>query len=241
MSAFFDESGTHEGSPFLCVAGYLFSSDQLLKLDGAWNSMLESKGIKYFRMSSCAHGNGIFKELSPQDCIDIETEAIFLIKEHMTLGYAVSLDMNVAHMIEKIPGPNPKWFNNPYTFTCYLCLVAVKKWIGDNNYQGEVAYFFESGHASQGDANKLMNRIFSKEELRIKYRYSSHSFADKANVRPLQCADLLSWQWFTYMKKIQNNLPPRKDFLALMQKEHFVQYVEEERIKYLSNALAEFS
>jgi hypothetical protein len=33
VTAYFDESGTHAGSPFLCLAGYLFEEDKALALD----------------------------------------------------------------------------------------------------------------------------------------------------------------------------------------------------------------
>jgi len=36
MEAFFDESGTHDSSPFVCVAGYLFEKGKATALDNAW-------------------------------------------------------------------------------------------------------------------------------------------------------------------------------------------------------------
>lgn len=35
IEAYFDESGTHEGSPDICIAGYLFEKGNAIALDAA--------------------------------------------------------------------------------------------------------------------------------------------------------------------------------------------------------------
>ena len=42
VEVYFDESGTHDGSPVMCIAGYVFSADQALHLDREWSSVLAS-------------------------------------------------------------------------------------------------------------------------------------------------------------------------------------------------------
>ena len=64
-----------------------------------------------------------------------------------------------------------------------------------NSFDGTVSYFYEAGHASKTEANALMSRIFSNAALRGTYHYGSHTFADKQQLRPLQAADILAWQW----------------------------------------------
>lgn len=41
MEAYFDESGTHDGSSSLCVAGYLFEKENATALGIEWQKMLE--------------------------------------------------------------------------------------------------------------------------------------------------------------------------------------------------------
>jgi hypothetical protein len=48
MEAYFDESGTHEGSPFVCVAGYLFEKGIANALDVSWRAMLQEKSLLFF-------------------------------------------------------------------------------------------------------------------------------------------------------------------------------------------------
>ena len=45
-----DESGTHGGSPVMCVSGYLFDAPGRKRLTRRWNSTLGKAGIDVFHM-----------------------------------------------------------------------------------------------------------------------------------------------------------------------------------------------
>ncbi len=48
IEAYFDESGTHAGSPFLCVAGYLFEATKRREFDTEWRTMLADFDLPFF-------------------------------------------------------------------------------------------------------------------------------------------------------------------------------------------------
>lgn len=223
-SAFFDESGTHHESEWIVLAGYIFDDEQFSALDRKWKGMLESskdsegKSLPYFRMSDCAHNTGVFKNFTALQCDRIAREAISLITDHMTFGFAVSIDKKFAHLI-----PREELYDSPYSFACWTCLLSVRRWADQNEYTGDVAYFFEQGHDSQREADRLLARLFSKPQLKTAYRAKGHGFYDKRKVRPLQCADILAWHWYTFSKKTrkaditdvrEREVPIRKDFSA---------------------------
>jgi hypothetical protein len=124
-----------------------------------------------------------------------------------------------------------------YTFCAHVCLTGVQWWANTSNYFGDIAYFFESGHRSQSEANVIMERIFNIPDLRRKHRYVSHTFADKQKVRPLQAADLLAWQWHTDFKrrKVAVKKEPRRDLYALVEHEkppHRALHLSEEQLEW---------
>jgi hypothetical protein len=190
LECYLDESGTHDGSPVLCVAGYLFEKGQCEILDLKWKAVLDRYRLPFFRMSACAHNQKPFEHLTGEECIEVEKELIGLINEHALLGLAVAVN----------EADYDTWFEKPnqagtaYTFCCWQILAGIRSWIQRNEFDGKIAYFYESGHASQSQANALMNRIFSHSALRQGYRYAGHAFVDKQNVRPIQTADILAWQ-----------------------------------------------
>jgi hypothetical protein len=215
LECYFDESGSHDGSPVLTVAGYVFEQDRCRRLDLAWKQLLADYRLPFFHMVDCAHNVWPFDHLSRDECIEAEKAAIRLISEHALLGVAVAANEREYQ----------SWFypekriGGVYSFCCWQILAGIKAWLERNNFQGDVAYFFEAGHDSQGEANALMTRIFNNPSLRSGYRYAAHAFVDKEKVRPVQTADILAWQWATHMKRVlKNNHKMRADFLALVAK-----------------------
>jgi len=215
LECYFDESGSHDDSPALSLAGYLFEKDRCKALELEWKKVLGYYKLPYFRMSACAHGQKPFDRLSKQECIDVEKAVIALVNEYALLGVAVVV--NEKDYATWFPEPNN--VRSAYTFCCWQILAGINVWIKRNNFQGEIHYFYEAGHASQSEANALMARIFNIQTLRTSYRYSGHSFVDKVKMQPVQTADILAWHWGTQLKRwLKNEHRMRKDCEALLAK-----------------------
>jgi hypothetical protein len=212
IEAYFDESGTQAGSPLLCVAGYVFEKEKCRQLDLEWNEVLHGFQLPYFHMVDCAHGNRSFQHLNRQERIECEIEMIKLIRKYMLFGSAVSVDERHYDSIDY-----NKHAGSAYSWLCWLSLMAVRAWADQNNFDGKIAYFFEAGHASKGEANQLMGRIFDSPHLREQYRYASHAFVDKRQNRPIQTADMLAWLFATEYKRMRRGITTyRKDLQALI-------------------------
>lgn len=220
LECYFDESGSHAGSPVLCVAGYLFDKDQCRALDLKWKAVLERYQLPYFRMSACAHNRHPlpvepFGHLAPEECIEVEKEMIRLINDHALLGLSVAINENDYFALFGRNSPG----GAPYSFCCWQILAGIRSWTTRNEFEGKISYFFESGHASQPEANALMKRIFDDPALRSEYHYASHSFVDKKCVRPVQSADILAWQTATQVKRwLKQDPRMRADYEALCSK-----------------------
>jgi Protein of unknown function (DUF3800) len=215
LECYFDESGSHDGSPILCVAGYVFEREHCKALDLGWKQILDQYQLPFFHMTDCAHNTRPFNHLSRDECIEAQKAAIRLINDHALLGVAVAV--NERDYNSWFEGENPA--GSPYAFCCWQILAGIRAWITRHNFQGEIGYFFEAGHDSQGEADALMKRIFKDPGLRAGYRYAAHSFVNKETVRPVQTADILAWHWATQMKRwIKNDHRTRADFRALAAK-----------------------
>ena len=213
--AYFDESGSHEGSPILCVAGYVIEKSACELMDTEWRAVLDEFHLPFFRMSACAHRAKPFDVLGKDDCIEVESRLIQLIKRFVSYGIGITVS---PADYETIVPDLPHDLGSAYSYSARLCLTAVKGWIESSAFTGDVAYFFESGHKSQAEANQIMTKIFEVPELRLAYRYASHTFADKRKIRPLQAADLLAWQWHTDNKRrLRGCTSMRADCFELMQ------------------------
>jgi uncharacterized protein DUF3800 len=226
VEAYFDESGSHDGSPVLCVAGYIYEKRHAVKLDAEWKEALDRFSLPYFHMVDCAHGNPPFDALSMEERIDVQKRMIEIIKRHMSQGNIV---WTRERLYDKCTDALAT-FGGAYTWCCYMCLVAVHTWAEDTNFDGEIAYFFEAGHKYQKQANALMHQIAKIPEIRRSMRYASHSFVDKVQARPIQSADILAWHGAVLGKRLlEGNTKMRADFITLCERDtHYLEGDAEE-------------
>jgi hypothetical protein len=107
ISAFFDESGADKGSDLMCVAGYAYSDEQLVKANEEWSELLAAFGVRYFRMSEVAHGTEECRGLSREQRIDLETRAIGIIKRRSEKGMSVAVSKSKREYCAwRLQGPN---------------------------------------------------------------------------------------------------------------------------------------
>lgn len=215
LYAYFDESMGDSGA--FTVAGYTFKQSRLAPFERAWQRMLNRYGLPYFRMSLCAHRNGVFADLSKDECIAVETRAIELIGEYACDGYAVSFPermMDAPSLQQQYHGMQD------YEWTCWAAMTFVRRWADEHAWPGKIQYKFEAGHANQSRANAFLNVIASDADLRAAYRYRGHMFVPKHDSGAVQAADLLAWQVNKNLKRQKAGQGSRADFKALLDAKH---------------------
>jgi hypothetical protein len=231
VETYFDES---EEGHILSVSGYLFKKESAGKLSAEWNAVLAPHGINIFHMVDCAHGLGEFAHLKERKDvrIQIQKDLFEILKLRMEAGYSTSFDLRFSHLL-------PHAMNlgidivSPYSLCCYFGLMFARRWAETKHYKGKIAYFFEAGHKNAGEADKIMREIFgSPEKLDIYYRYAGHAFLRKEDAVPLQCADILAWQWRKYLSDLsRGKTKPRADLWSLLERPHFTIHFGEKRIR----------
>lgn len=220
MHAYFDESGSHAGSPVICVAGYLFQADQAVRLDEEWAEMLSSFGVTCFHAADCAHAVGEFSRLTPAQRTDLTVSAIGAIKRRMQIGIAVSLNQIDL-------GPASLESVSAYGFCALNALGGVVHWAEKYGYSGRIAYVFESGHRHRDDVHRAINIIQDNPAGSDRLRYGSHAFAGKRDARPLQAADLLAYEWHKELKRRMQLAGPRsmrRSLRSLLEETHIAKH-----------------
>jgi len=227
--AFFDESGTHDGAPVLCVAGYVIPEGRLADFNARWSEVLADKVLTYFHMVDCAHGNGEFSGLCKAERIDVQSKLINLIRECTARGIGA---MVVAEVYKQLMPFHPAT-GSAYNYCIWHCFEAVRIWFEEQQIDMDIHYQFERGHQSDGEANRIMNEVFAEPEGRKSFGYASHSFVDKRQSAGIQAADLLAWQMYTDWRHGMESRPRRRDFAHLISdKKHRVCVIDARRILY---------
>jgi hypothetical protein len=233
VEAYFDESGSHAGAPVLCVAGYIIEKNRAIQLTAEWRGVLRARNLPYFRMSECAHGNGPFTALALTDRIQLVARLIQLIKQYTIQGLAVTL--NVGEFDQSIP--HHPIIGRPYSFAAHIILAGLSSWLDANQAATSCAYFFEAGHASQSEANEIMNTLFKSAKAKASHRYAGHAFVDKEQTPVVQAADLLAWQWYTDKRHQVEGRARRKDCAKLMEHHHNAVHVGPDKLSAVREAM----
>ena len=140
--AFFDESASHAGAPFLCLAGYIFRKSEAIKLGHDWKKILRWKRLPYFRMSECAHGNGPFANLTKDERIEVAKRMIGIIKTRAIQGIAVTVDnLEFVSVMAEYPQA-ARVYKTPYNFISHTILAGVASWLDAQTRVHSMAYFF---------------------------------------------------------------------------------------------------
>jgi len=215
---YIDESGSHGGSPVLCVGGYVFRKREAREFTREWGKRLAREELAFWHTNPAAQGHGSFPftpaEAWPGPRVDkLQRALIGRVRKQASFGFAITV--NEPEYQALVPA-HPD-LGGAYSFCLRNCLIAVRSWCDRVGFQGRIAYFFEAGHADAAEADEIMRRVFKEPRLQETYRYASHTFADKRCALPLQAADLLAWHWHTDSKRRRAGIfKSRQDCIALV-------------------------
>lgn len=229
---YFDETGTHDGSPVMGVAGYVFTKSNARKFTQKWNAHLRTQGIPFFHMSDCAPspGNAHYKGWSPERRDNHERALIRLIKETSSFGFA---ECCTVEGYRNLSGNGLASRYDAYSFMLATAVNAACHYLRSKSFKGRASFFFESGHRYQGEARELIERL--TKEFPEKYFNPNFAFVQKADAPPLQAADLLAWLSRNALMKSLDGKAVRRDFVALASDGHRIKYYNESDIKRASD------
>ena len=245
VEAYFDESGTHDDSPIICMGGYIFDSDNARALSVEWQVMLNEYGdgdnpLPYFHMAECNMsdrndmGIGIYRHLTAKQCDECAREAIALIKKYALWGVMISLDLSAFGKFmhnEKFP--------TPYSFVAFQTLLAVRYWANQAKYTGPIAFIYEAGADHNDEAHKLISEVAAAPQLRGDYRYGGHTFQRKEEALPLQTADILAWHTLSNLHRRRAGKRVRPDLKSLSDVMTKVNHYDEEAARKMQQHVAE--
>lgn len=207
---FMDESGTHQESVALAVAGYVFSPADADNFSISWGRKLREFGLPHAHMTDCANGFGHYRDMSKEERVNVQNCLIRAIHDHAEFGCSTSL---AYHRYRQLFGGS-RFDHDAYTTALAMNVVSVNKWAESNGMRDKFVFVFEAGHAAQSEADRVMAAIVNSP---FGARYESHEFKDKSEAMPLQAADMLAWHAAHHIKRREEGHPnKRKDFVALL-------------------------
>jgi len=173
LMAYLDESGSHTGSPVMCVAGLLYERGKMRRLDREWKRALQEAGVEEWHTVDQATSNKdqLYRQL------------IGIINRN-ACGGAVVFIPSKDQFDEFRRG---KWDYGQYATCAHFCMLKLSE-IAAKLHHKKVAFVIESGHEDLADLIKL-----DKELATLGYKRDCQYNGTKS-IRPLQTADIWAYE-----------------------------------------------
>lgn len=218
LSAYFDESGTHPGSPICVVAGLVASPKQWARFTPAWLKILDDFGLPEFHMKHCAHFQGPFakwdKATRSERRDKLFERLMPLIRR--TVSYRVWTAIVMGEYRSMYPHDTEE--ENPYRIAAMGCASRLR-WLAMQRGQNDlmIPYVFEHGGKGSAAIFRAFERLMNEGQEDF-YRMSALTVANRQKFPPLQAADLHAYEVHKYFADQMAGTPRlRKSFRALLQ------------------------
>ncbi len=195
LQAYFDESGTHQGSPTVCVAGYISTPEQWEVFGDEWKCALDEWGLDGFHMTDFVGRVGPYSSWSDQDRRWRLARLITIINRH-TIG-SVGIAVPKESFDQIFPKATKRFIGGAYGLAASCCFLDCAKLIEGDFPSARIAYVFEIGAPLSGEVHKVFNWNYKDPAQRAALKLLSIKFEGK-EFAPLQAADILAYELYRY-------------------------------------------
>lgn len=233
--AYLDESGTHDDSDRVVVAGFLSDEPRWKAFSVKWKAALDDWRVNAFHMSEFAHFRGKFKSWTEEERQERLGYLINLINDYTISSIAIVV---LKKSFNEIMSPDAKALcGDAYgcaSIACYYNLGAKEP--KSDTY---IAYIMDKGCLGR-DALAWIHGAQSKypdwvEETRI----ISLDFQDKKLFVPLQSADILAYEIFKDAERqfLGGQRKPRIPLKLLATKPKQWHYIDDDELRKVNDYL----
>lgn len=214
LLGYFDDSGTHNTSAVVAIAGYVAPADAWRSFEAEWRELLTAKRLIEFRMASCEAGWGSFKGWSREarELLPFDFAALIARSRLRGFSFAVRKFPYRTILLPTLDPPEKRLFRNPALFCMQGCMNGITK-DQDHGFlpREKVRMVFERGDKPV-ERRLREHFLWLKENRGWKDVFESIDFESKGESIALQAADMLAYE--TYRDGV--NAEPRRPRRPLM-------------------------
>lgn len=217
FTAYFDDSGTHEGSCAIAVGGYVSSDRRWANLQKEWAKCLDDAGIEIFRAADFDNYQEPYDAWSKTKRRAVQDELIRLIRVYAEVGIYATVARKDHEFVNWLTRHINPMKIDPYTICVSYALQRIEEWADKYNHHDPIAYIFEKGTPNGGQLDYLKRLVQSSKELSRRFRIGSWTTAGK-ELSPLQTADILAYETYKEMDNFivnKTGRPTRKSIERL--------------------------
>lgn len=193
LTAYLDESGTHDASKTTVVGGLLATEKQLLRFERDFARLKKKHRFSVFHAKKFKSRSGDFARWTVPQCHALMDDFTKLFRANHFADYAhIAID-NAQYRAEYKIGHRPRGFvvNTAYTLGVEKCIRRFLEATRASKYRSpKIEVICESGHRNAGDAARMFSELKKQfTETEFDGMLGTIRFEDKAKCNPLMLAD----------------------------------------------------
>ena len=202
LTAYLDESGTHDASPISVMAGYLGTAAQWRALDADWTALLLAWGVRHVHAVDLFKRTKQFRKWPAARVNAFAVQLDGLIARHLELGFSIVVrDDDYRKIYVEGARPRRSRLDSKYGVCFRACLAFAPSYIASElKLVGEakrtqkttINFALEDGHRNVGDARRLFN-LFKADALPEWQHLVGDFDVAKKNSSGAQAADFLAY------------------------------------------------
>ena len=221
-----DDSGTHPQSDYAVAACFVSTHVQWthFRRDWGWANEIENFGVFHMADFVAKKKQFALPEWQDEEKRDRTLKRLInVITTRARHGFYAAVEK--AAYDEEVPEDIRERFRlgkNHYTFAVRMCMAKVLKWRQAYGHKEPIEFVFDQMSKGSGDINSVFEEALKDgEQPALQFGISRNvgwSFRSKADIWPLQAADILAWESLYYMKKVflpKSSVSPRGSYRAL--------------------------
>jgi hypothetical protein len=204
LKAYFDDSGTHENSEVILIAGLVAPADVWDQIEEAWLAILAKEGVERFHRVECENGRGEFELWSRarRDALyhDLRSTLDGVLLRSSQVIYRRDWNEIVEAKFPKVA----RVHGTPYRMVLSECIQKTILWAEENRSEGEkVALLFDL-RPQNSPHEAVLGNLYA-ENPRWKERIAGFSCVPGDDHPMLQAADLYAHDLYQNHKtRLQN-------------------------------------
>ena len=241
LTAYYDESGTHDDSDRVVLAGFIAESERWLAFEPQWKQALvdfelplDKEGLRHFHMVDFANRAPPYHKWTEPVRRERLNRLLDLIKDHAEASVAVVVP-RLSYEAATTPTER-KLTQGPYGFAALTAFAVMQNVMVDDAY---VTCYFEDGVKNAGDMISIYQDAKKLDAPEIRHILSI-SLQDKRRFVPLQAADILAYEIYKFFPKNDLVDPDmRYPYQELTKIPHEWVYADDELLKLSAAVWAE--
>lgn len=149
LRGYFDESGTHDTSNAVAVAGYISTPEQWEIFTTEWTSALRDWGLEYFHMTDFANRANEYRCWSDQDRRFRFARLLSIINRHALASIATVIPAKSYDVI--FTKQARRFTGGPYGVAAACCFMEAARVLQPLYPSAGISYVFEKGAVGMGE------------------------------------------------------------------------------------------